>query len=199
MTTFKTLLPVTLCLLSITAIASPVQYFYQGNSLIPTGTSGVVINQFTSSDSLSFSFLVTDFLSPSSTYNSSTLLGWEANDGHYSYGHADAILYSLSITTDSLGNINHWDISGGSTLNPQRPELLFSMQSDFPMMVSGYPNSFTGDLVHHAISGSTSYWAISPVLGSWTVASAVPEPETYSMLLIGLGIFAGVFRTARRC
>lgn len=168
------------------------QYSYHGHPLSPIGSSGVVTNQFTSSDSLSFSFLVAQFLSPSSIYTSFSLLAWQADDGHHSYGHTDALLYSFSISTDSLGNINHWDISGGSPLNSQHPELLFSMQSDFMMMVSGYPNSFTGDLVHHAINGSTSYWAISPVLGSWTASSAVPEPETYSMLLVGIGILASV-------
>ena len=86
----------------------------------------------------------------------------------------------FAFKTDALGNIFQWQVSvyTGSVFT-------------FSIATVNAPDLFVPDDHVYVNSGSTAYGQILKNPGTWAVAT-VPEPETYAMVLAGLGLMGAV-------
>ena len=85
---------------------------------------------------------------------------------------------------DANGMPTVWDISLQRQLNtPTGREDLSNLFT-----------SNTGDRAYGGYQGFSSYSGASGGPGTWTMAAAIPEPESYAMLLAGLGLIGVISR-----
>jgi len=109
--------------------------------------------------------------------------------GGVSHIGANASTVNFSNTTDSF----HWDIGNGSNFLTTGESVSWTAADLNTSLLQGYPlgtNTFYLE-VYRDPPGSKN------VLDSWYAAkevTAVPEPETYGMMLVGLGLMGFVAR-----
>jgi hypothetical protein len=166
-------------------------YNYTGSDF--TNVSGPV-GGATTSDSLSFTLIFANSLSPDTTYNGvqieNDLLSWSANDGNTflsSSNPQDNFLeaYGVFLTTDDNGNILSWSLSmNQAAANPVPPNVftIFISQSETPEDES---------LTYSAGAYATPAVAFTDPIGTWeAVRVATPEPRAFYLILLLMALIA---------
>ncbi len=114
------------------------------------------------------------------------LVSYQVNDGVQSFSNL-ADLNALVLTISSTNDVTNWafasysGITGGEVCSQSNPAV----------------STCVGDSVRDigGIAGSVGYNALAP--GTWTVTS-VPEPETYAMMIAGLGLLGFLARRRKQ-
>ncbi len=151
------------------------QLNYQLSSVYDAVLGGLLITSFHQNS--------TDVFSNSGGVSGVT--GW-ATGGSKSFGNQNA--YSTifvnvtnptaALTTAQIGKLAYADCTTGSLMGKMN------------MCMTGYINPITG------LQGGTMQGTF-PI--SQTISAAVPEPETYAMLLAGLGLMGSIVRRRKAC
>ncbi len=136
---------------------------------------------------------------PTSSYNSLTQMNWSDHNGTKSqrlqllynfYPPNDVISVGISLVTKQTDFFDTENIAAGSILT--RGETAFDLtqySSPFAQAGSAYGNPFNGT------GGSFLSLFFNPTR---VEVAAVPEPETWVMMLLGFGMVAGAARYRRR-
>ena len=108
---------------------------------------------------------------------------------------AEGCQYAQAYGLLSYGNNNHWyqtgiESSAGGTPYFPLPNASWSYSGQ-----SGGTNSGTISLtIIGNTSGSFGSYALATGISNYTPVSSIPEPETYVMMLAGLGLMGGIAR-----
>ncbi|MDO9011164.1 MAG: FxDxF family PEP-CTERM protein [Gallionella sp.] len=163
-------------------------YTYTGNGF-DSFNNLTIPNLFSTNNSVIFSFS-TSTLYENTTIPISDITSWYASDGlhHFSSttgGKSFDNFPTMFFLTNSSGNIESWFFLAESTMTPSFPLVgINSSSTSIPDKPSDrvQVNPYPGDIGFY--SGRTEK------LGIWSVStvSPIPEPETYAMLLAGLGL-----------
>ena len=152
-------------------------YTYTGNAF------NSVTSPYTTSDSVTGSITLANALASNLTsFTTVTPSSFSFSDGINTVTNTTANVGSLfAFKTDAIGNIFQWQVSvyTGSVFQ-------FSIST-------ANPGLFSPDDHVYVNSSNTAYGQILNSPGTWTVAT-VPEPETYALLLAGLGLMGAVAR-----
>jgi hypothetical protein len=168
-------------------IENPVLYSFTASS---TGTIGAYFDGSTASYDNTISMLVNGVVTPETTAgvldNHTSSIGDFINLGSVNAG--DSIVFRLNVLTTG----DKW-------------------YSDKSLNLDGlnhvYSTSFSGDVLHSIPSGTYLAFEDLPKISSdlnyhdenfvFTNVTAVPEPETYAMLLAGLGLIGFAIRRSK--
>lgn len=163
---------------SATVNAASTTYTYTGNNF------NSVKGPYTTSDSVSGSITLADALASNlAGFTTVSPTSFSFSDGINTVTNTTANVGSLfAFKTDALGNIFQWQVSvyTGSVFT-------------FSIATVNAPGLYGLDDHVFVNSGNTAYGQILNNPGTWTVAT-VPEPETYAMILAGLGLMGAVAR-----
>ena len=159
-----------LACLAPTAARADVTYTYVGNDF----SSGIQ-PPFTASDHITGSFVLAQPLAPGLALQAVTPLSFSYNDGIQTASSANAGVNGFQVSTDTYGNIKHWDIY---IMFPQGE--FISKDTSASTLDSSFEN------------GITASNAAAP--GIWS-QSSVPEPS--SLFAVGSGLF-GLLLCRRR-
>jgi hypothetical protein len=184
---------------NLSTAQAAVTYHYAGSGFDTPQTFVAFVgsNPYTVADSFSGSFTVASALAPS-TLTSLLSAQYSFSDGIHTFNNATSIPRTyFSVATDASGNIANWFLN----LQLNAPSVIpagtvFAATCNTGGLVSvGFTCNFDkGQISQPGTSiftrGTTSH------LGVWTV-SAVPEPETFVMLLAGLGVVGALVRRRR--
>jgi hypothetical protein len=134
---------------------------------------------YTTSDFVSGSIDVATALGANYTYNGSLSYTYSFTDGVQTLTGTVATSHITALGTDATGAINIWEMAFGGG-----PTLL-----DIIEVCNGTSDCNGPPLTNDNVMEFHSR-ASSPVPGSWAgpVVTAVPEPATWAMLLLGFGI-----------
>jgi PEP-CTERM motif len=213
-THFALLFLAAFCIGSAAPAAAAVVYTYTGSDFDVFYNSDAGF-AYAAGDRLTFNFsLPTALAAGASTDLLLQQTDWNASDGKYTFGGNGQVgLFSLDtynsqavtsvlgadLTTDASGNITSWSFSLFSSTHASQA---YSSSTPFDVALSGgvydYIYSRPGD---SGANGVPIEEAAVNRPGSWTVtgaASAVPEPATWAMLLLGLFGVGFMMRGARR-
>jgi hypothetical protein len=198
------LVPLVAALLGSTPATAQVSYDYTGSFYL----DGAASAPFTTSMRLAAHFELPSALAPNTVNFSPSF--YSLSNGISTFSSADSqpsfmpqfSRYAFQVSTDAAGAINDWLINVlhlGSTL------FEFSSSPRFDYAVHGsyaiaYPTTSTpaGQTSAAVLMLNSGGYGATDVGGSWSVTTAIPEPETYAMLLGGLGMLAFARRRARR-
>lgn len=217
------ILIVAISVIMVTPAYSEVTYTYSGNSFDTFFTGGnagniysdgtfTLINPYSSADHLTFQFSLSTPLAsnmPLSYIDSASLISWSASDtlhGNITTSLSDpSPSFFLYAQTNSTGEISDWSFGLRFAPNPTDPIFTsFQILSSLSGSMSGLHESVL------AIPSSTAvpppghnyypdYLAGTNEVGSWTTTvTSVPEPETYAMMLAGLGLVGIAWRREHR-
>lgn len=126
------------------------------------------------------------------TMNVATTLGWNPDPGANQAEHASSHVHML---------FDGYDANGASLLDEQYQELYVDGQVDANGHITGAQQSWSG-----TVSVSFNNLSSQAQLGNFyseigvggaSMLAAVPEPESYALLLAGLGVVGGVVRRRR--
>jgi hypothetical protein len=203
----KCAVAISFCVCAVSASAVEYTYTYTGspftNILAPSESPLI-----TTSDFLTLSFTTTALLGNNMVDQtaSTPILNWSVSDGSQSYSNSTPNTYlSIAFTTNAVGTITQWEsyaILNSTTpwnvSSPAQYQDIISLWMPSKGLTSACCGGYGVDGVYIPVQDPNSYmdynWN-SP--GTWKVTvSAVPEPETYAMLLAGLGLMG--FIAARR-
>lgn len=181
----------------IAALAAPlssaqVTYTYTGNNFTNFQYGEPPAGAYDTSMSVSGSFQVASAFTPFVGYNI-TPLSYSFSDGRNVFSSASPAGYAyFEIVTNASGQIDWWNIQ-------LRDE---PSMGNIRQIMTGSPAISTGQdsgVIQVNSDGSVSFdtaW-INSQPGSWSAAvTPVPEPDTYAMLLAGLGLLG--FAARRR-
>jgi len=183
---------------SVNAMATTWLYQYTGNNFTTT------LTPFTTSDAIHFQFESTGLLGNNLNDSgfSSPILNWSLSLGPLSFSSANSVLYSMNFSTNSIGNITGYQFT--TQTNVVAPNLLPAEYPPTPYeeevvssnLPSGPGSIGTADLIYIPSIHQDSYYAYnSNNPGTWTISAVpVPEPETYAMMLAGLGLMGFMVR-----
>jgi hypothetical protein len=170
---------IAMAVLGATSAKASVTYDYTGNDF--TNATG----EYTVTDKVTGSITFATPLPASLSFPTFELpTSFSFMDGVQVITNSSAVSIEFVLGTDVAGNINQWliDISSITGRITTTNEFLF-------------PPPIVGDTAHHNFA-SPSFGSDPGIAGKWRIASAVPEPSTWAMLILG---FAGVgFMAYRR-
>ncbi len=190
------------------ASAASYLYTYTGNDLtgVTSACCGTPDTPFTTSDFISFQFRSTGQLGPNEDDAgfAAPISSWKLSVGPLHYSSADgSVLYSINFSTNALSQITEYQFTTQTdvvapnlvpAVYPPTPyeEEVFSF--DFPELKLGPED---GIYIPSIAQDSTyAYNQGSP--GTWTVSAAVPEPASWTMLLLGVAGAGGMLRLGRK-
>jgi PEP-CTERM motif len=190
------------------ASATSYLYTYTGNDLtgVTSACCGAPDTPFTTSDFISFQFRSTALLGPNEddTPFAAPISSFRLSVGplHYSSADAGSIIYSINFSTDALGQITGYqfvtqtDVVAPHLQPPVYPPTPYEEEVfSFDLPAIGYGPE-DGVYIPSIAQDSTYAYNAGPP-GTWTI-SAVPEPSSWTMLLLGVGGAGAVLRSARR-
>lgn len=199
----RILLALVLILISQGASAA---YTYTYTNIIPTIytdafplTFGGEVTYEARERTLAFGILLDNKILPNMSYETTDLLGTSYHDirdgdfsGAFSYYTSPNFLSTIIFQTDSSGMISEWDISVGaghfglSSSKGHDSIVDLGVLFDYEEGETTSVGIWKEQKVKYTFNGNDSY-AVSPV----------PEPESYGMLLVGLGVISLFARRKR--
>jgi hypothetical protein len=154
-------------------------YTYTGNDFTQVSGSGGP----TTSDFITISFETVSSLPGNLlNYPGSGPMPWRVSDGVNALSSRntnDAM--DLSVDTDELGNIVHWDIQGLT-----KPFSLWIVTFNPPYTCCPGPIDQSDTFGNGEFMDPTAISSNADTPGTWTVTSDVPEPGVWMMLTLGL-------------
>lgn len=160
---------------SATVNAASTTYTYTGN------TFAIASSPYTKSDSVSGSITLANALADNLTnFTTVSPTSFSFSAGTSTITNATATAGPVfAFKTDSNGDIFEWQVI-----------VLIGSVSQFSISTNYYPSVYTPT---DQVLKNGSFGQIQYNPGTWTVAS-VPEPETYAMIMAGLGLMGVVAR-----
>jgi hypothetical protein len=180
---------VLLVTLAFTSFANAITtYTYTGNNYT------VAMAPFTTSMSIDGSFTLADPLGPNMavTQIAGDVLDFSFNNGVFTFTPGNTPITDFLVGTDSSGNINIWNIqlidqlTPGGIVGEDVNRLWTSFVFDQGVYIPCQPPVVGGMCL-----GGGGGFAQAFQTGTWTTATAVPEPHSFVLIgvgLIGLGI-----------
>lgn len=188
-------------LVSSPALAASYLYTYTGNDLtdVTSACCGKPDTPFTTSDFIRFQFRSPDLLGPDlvDAGFAAPITSWSLSLGPLSYSSADGVLYSINFSTNAASQIiayqftTQTDVVAPNLIPAEYPptpyeEEVFSF--DFPAL-----GEVEDGVYIPSIFQDSAYAANVDDAGTWTI-TAVPEPATWAIMLVGLGGLGAVMR-----
>lgn len=163
------------------------------NAAVTTYTyTGVNFNSvkgpYTTNDSVTGSITLANALASNLTsYTSVAPTSFSFSDGINTVTNATPNVGSLfAFKTDASGDILQWQVT-----------VYTGLVSQFSIATINAPGLLGADDHVYVNSGNTAYGQILNSPGTWTV-TAVPEPESYVMLMAGLGLIGCISRRRKQ-
>ena len=164
-------------------------YTYAGNHFTSFQYGDPPAGSYTTAMSVSGSFEVASAFTPFVGYNF-TPLAYEFTDGRNLFSSASpAGSAYFEIVTNASGEIDWWNIQ---LRDEPTPGNIRQIMTGSPGALLGQDSGVIQVSIEGAVSGDDGWINSQP--GSWSV-TAVPEPETYALMLAGLALLGC---TARR-
>ena len=189
--------------------ASAATYLYQYTGHDLTDVTSVCCGPdtpFTTSDFIQFQFRSTGLLGPNEddTGFAPPISSWSLSIGplHYSSADPGSVLYSINFSTNAASQITEYqfftftDVVAPGLQPPQYPPQIYEEavgSFDFPELNFGPEDA----IYVPSIFMDSSYANNVGSPGTWTI-SAVPEPASWTMLLLGAAGIGGALRMTRR-
>jgi hypothetical protein len=174
---------IAMAVLAAASASANVVYDYTGNDY--TSYAG----SYTGTENVTLSITLASTLGPNLTQAREDPLSFSFSDGVQTItdttpGASISVLFS----TDAAGSITHWDVY--TQFYDSNARVYDHIETNNSI---GF---FPYDYAVHGINPDDGSFGRSGVPGQWTVASAVPEPSTWAMMVLG---FAGLgFMAYRR-
>lgn len=158
--------------------AAPTTYTYSG------ATFDIVSAQYTFSDRVSGSITLANALASNLTsFVTVTPIAFSLSDGITTLSNTTSQVGSLfAFKTDALGEIYQW-----------QAVVYVGSVSQYAISTVNAPGIYGANDHAYVNSGNSAYGQILNQPGTWTI-TAVPEPESYAMLLAGLAMIGGLAR-----